>query len=147
MLGQDVGLTQDLRQQVEWLVRGRYPIGVGVDTRQLLEFQREGLGRNVHVLPYRAGVKPRMSTGFGSVMLVNRAPQPAAARLLVNWLLSQSGQAAWVEATDIPSRRLDVASGVAEERPISGVDYVVVNKQEYQPVRDRAIGIAREVLR
>jgi iron(III) transport system substrate-binding protein len=147
VLGQDVGLTQDLRQQVEWLVRGRYPIGVGVDTRQLLEFQREGLGKNVSILPYRPGVKPRMSTGFGSVMLMNRAPQPNAARLFVNWLLSPAGQAAWVEATDIPSRRLDVAAGAAEERPVAGVDYIIVNKQEYQPVRDQAVGIAREVLR
>ena len=49
-----------------------------------------------------------LSAGFGSLMLLNKAPHPNAATVFVNWLLSRDGQKAWTKGMGYPSRRLDV---------------------------------------
>jgi iron(III) transport system substrate-binding protein len=49
-----------------------------------------------------------VSAGFGSAMLVNKAPHPNAAKVFLNWLLAKEGQTAWSKAMGYVSRRLDV---------------------------------------
>src|SRR5574340_1129177 len=44
---QDVIVTDDNRQQVEWVVRGKYPIAIGFSRTLLVPFEKQGLGRNV----------------------------------------------------------------------------------------------------
>jgi ABC-type Fe3+ transport system substrate-binding protein len=40
---QEVIVTDDNRQQVEWLVRGKYPISIGFDRTLVVPFQKQGL--------------------------------------------------------------------------------------------------------
>ena len=49
-----------------------------------------------------------MTAGFGSLMLMSRAPHPNAAAVYINWLLSKDGQTAWSKAVNAASHRLDV---------------------------------------
>ena len=44
---QDVIVTDDNRQQVEWVVRGKYPIAIGFSRTLLIPFEKQGLGKNV----------------------------------------------------------------------------------------------------
>jgi iron(III) transport system substrate-binding protein len=149
LLSQDVIAIRDLRQQVDWIARGRYPLAVSLDDRFLVEFKEKGVGRNVKPLALEtpAGGAARISPGFGNVMLINRAPHPNAVRLFINWLLSREGQVAYVKATDINSRRLDVREGPPETALRRGVKYINVNKEEIAPNIERAIKIAEEILK
>ena len=56
-----------------------------------------------------------ISSSSGAVALLNRAPHPNAAKVLLNWVLSQEGQASYAELTRHNVRRLDVS---AEDRAL-----------------------------
>jgi iron(III) transport system substrate-binding protein len=148
LLKQDMVAARDLRQQVEWIVRGKYPVAIGLDDRFLLEFKEKGVGSKVRPLAAAspAGGGARIGPGFGNIMSVNRAPHPNAAKVYINWLLSREGQVAYVKATGINSRRLDVTEGPAETAPRRGVKYFNINKEENQPNIQKATEIAKEIL-
>lgn len=140
--------VRDLRQQAEWVVRGKYPIAVGLDDRYLDIFKEKGVGLNVKPLAFDTPAGGgRMGPGFGNVMLVNRSPHPNAANVFLNWLLSREGQVAYVKASEINSRRLDVREGPAETAPNPGVKYFNINKEEMSHYQDKAVAIAKEILR
>jgi iron(III) transport system substrate-binding protein len=147
MWAQDVVTTTDGRQQVEWLVRGQYPIAFGIATATLSEFQEQGLGQ--HVGPIAPGTQAgdRMSTGFGALYLVNRAPHPNAAKLFANWLLSHRGQTAWAGIALEASRRLDVTDAPADRQPDPNVKLLTLDDDAAFAVETRQNEIAREVLR
>jgi iron(III) transport system substrate-binding protein len=146
VMEQDVAITRDLRQQVEWVVRGRYPIAVGGDDTFLIEFQRQGLGQRVETLALHSPLGGRQGPAFGNAMLMNRAPHPNAAKVYLNWLLSKEGQATWTRATDRNSRRLDV-KGSDRAAPVPGVNYLIINREENQPHIQRAMDLADTVFR
>lgn len=102
-------VTQDRRQLGEWVIRGEYPVGVGVAPDSLATFIAEGVDTSM-VQPLAPddtrGVV--FTFGTGSVGLFNHAPHPNAAQVFVNWTLSQNGQAAFSKDTGHNSRRLDV---------------------------------------
>jgi iron(III) transport system substrate-binding protein len=143
---QDVVTTRDLRQQVEWVVRGRYPIAIGGDSTSLLGFQQQGLGTQVKTLAKDSQLGGRLSPGFGNVMLLNQAPHPNAARVYVNWLLSREGQTSFATTTERNSRRLDVP-GLPETTPRPDVEYVIINREENQPNIARAMDLAKATIK
>lgn len=147
LLQQDLGLSRDQRQLTEWAIRGQYPIVIGISPTDLLEFTRQGLGKNV--LPLGDPKAPeawRLSTAFGAVRLVGKHPNPNAARVFINWLLSKEGQTWWVEKTGRTSRRLD-APKIEDVSPIPGVNYFDVDREEALPLRDQAKKVSEEVLK
>ena len=100
---QGVVITSDKRQIVEWLVRGKYPIALGVEPAFLLDFQKKGVGQNV---------KPAKKSGDDSIKavhLVNKAPHPNAGKVYINWILSEEGQREIVRGFEGVSMRKDVA--------------------------------------
>jgi iron(III) transport system substrate-binding protein len=143
---QDVVSTRDLRQQVEWIARGRYPIAVGGDSTSLLSFQQQGLGLQVKPLAKDSQLGGRMSPGFGNVMLMDQAPHPNAAKVYLNWLLSREGQTSYATITERNSRRLDVP-GLPETTPRPDVEYVIVNREENQPNIARAMDLAKTIIK
>lgn len=149
LLKQDVVATRDLRQQVDWIVRGKFPVAISLDERFLNTFREKGVGLNVKPLAPEtpAGGGTRIGPGFGAAMLVNRAPHPNAAKVFLNWLLSREGQAAYVKATEVNSRRLDVTEGPADTAPKRGVKYVNINKEELNPYQVKGIAVAKELLK
>jgi len=48
------------------------------------------------------------SAGLGAVVAMKGSPHPNAARVFVNWLLSQEGQRSYAEAASVTSIRKDV---------------------------------------
>jgi iron(III) transport system substrate-binding protein len=108
IVDQESVITQDGRQLAEWVVRGRYPIGIGVDPSNLATFRKEGLGLNVK--PFALPVEV-VTPSFGGVQLMNRAPHPNAAKVFLNWLLGQPAQHLWAKLGAVNSRRLDVPPG------------------------------------
>lgn len=106
MSTQEIVVTDDLRQQADWIIRGVYPIAIGTSRDMMQDFKNKGLGKNVV-----AASDPSLkgySQGFGTVTLVKNAPNPNAAKVFINWLLSEEGQIAIGEITKLNSRLLSV---------------------------------------
>jgi ABC-type Fe3+ transport system substrate-binding protein len=78
-------------------------------------------------------------------MLVKRGPNPNAAKIYINWLLSKAGQTNYVQVVDENSRRLDVP-GPPDTAPDPNVKYIITNKEEYLPYMLKARDLAKEIL-
>jgi ABC-type Fe3+ transport system substrate-binding protein len=142
---QEVVVTGDQRQQVEWVARGRYPIGIGFVEAELQPFQQEGIGLNVKAIPARSGI---LTAGFGTVQLVNRRPHPNAATVFANWLLTRDVQTHLTQAVSgVNSRRLDVPAGTPEIAANPNRQYIERNREEYLPYWDKTAQLARELAR
>jgi iron(III) transport system substrate-binding protein len=114
LVDQQPVFSTDKRQFTEWVVRGRYPIGIGVVDPYLAPFLEEGLGKDVGNLRTQVEV---LTGGSGNLVLMDRAPHPNATKVFVNWLLSAPTQTAWAQKAVTNSRRLDVPSGSPETKP------------------------------
>ena len=142
---QHLVVTSDVRQQAEWVVRGRYPIGIGVLPDQLLILKEQGLKFNVQRLKQGA---VGLSAGFGGIQFFNRAPHPNAARVYINWLLQRQSQMRLTQVLETNSRRVDVPVGDLE----SAVDpnrieaYIPHQFETMLPVRQRALELAMKLL-
>lgn len=95
-------IQENVRVTTEWVSTGRYPVAVGVDKNFLLEFQKEGIGKNVD---FQKGPLYLAARGVG---VFTKAPHPNASKVWVNWLLSREGQLAWADGMQGNSRRTDV---------------------------------------
>ncbi len=138
---QKVAYTNNGRQIAEWVVRGKYPIGLSAGSQYLEQFWKQGLGKNIK--PYMADVtKLNGGPGFGCVALMDRAPHPNAAKLYINWLLSQEGQSDYVKSGR-NSRRLDVKPGDPDLVPQPGVTYRDTQTEGSIPLRKRVSAIAK----
>jgi iron(III) transport system substrate-binding protein len=142
---QEPVITRDRRQIVEWIVRGRYPVGMGLVTGgDLGAFQQAGLGLNIE--PVAAPEVVGLNPGPGAVMLVNRAPRPNAAKVFINWLLSKEAQELW-GLSQYNSRRTDVAPTVPDEYPDPNqVTSMVWNNEAWEPIRARTERLAKDLL-
>jgi iron(III) transport system substrate-binding protein len=142
---QKIVATKDRRQLNEWIIRGRYPIAIGLSPQRFLQFQEQGLGANVRPLVDPKAV--HQATGSNTVALLKKAPHPNAAKVLINWFLSHEGQSNWAKFNGINSRRLDVPPSLPDlYPPDQEFDLVDLEKQEYRPYFKKAGEIAREVL-
>ncbi len=142
---QQVVYTTNRRQLAEWVVRGRYPIGLGVGENDLAVFQKQGLGKNIEPLPDSAYKVQQLSSGFGALGIVDRAPHPNAAAVYVNWLLSKDGQEAWA---GVPrnSRRVDVKPGDPSLAPRPGITYFNGQAEKHFKTRAHLMDVAKETI-
>ena len=132
------------RQQADWMVRGTYPIGLGVAVEELKVFQAQGLGTNISGI----GAKlphPTMSTGFGTVSMMDHAPHPNAATVYINWLLSKPGQTDWGK-TGHNSRRIDIPPVDPASFPVAGATYGADQSEAAMPIRDEAANLSKQFI-
>lgn len=137
--------TTNRRQAAEWIVRGRYPVAIGLDKTQLEIFVKEGLGKNIKPLGDSYYKTQQISPGFGSIGVMDKAPHPHAAAVYVNWLLSKEGQEAWV-AVPRNSRRTDVTSPDPSLSPKKDVTYFNGHHEKNRERREELQKIARKVI-
>jgi iron(III) transport system substrate-binding protein len=141
----NVVYTVNGHQIAEWVVRGRYPVALGFEDPELSDFQAQGLGRNIGPVPDSMLPIQQISTGFGGVAFVDRAPHPNAAAVYINWLLSKDGQEAW---TSLPrnSRRSDVTPSLPAFAPKPGRDYFVGQAEKNNPERVWLLQLAKQAI-
>lgn len=133
-------ILRDQRLQVEWLARGRYALLTNPQSEIIAEFIRAGAP--VKDLELIEGV---LSTGSGHVSLVNKAPHPNAARVLINWLLSREGQTVYSRSILQQSAREDVPIDHLERLRKPGVDYLKESDEERLLRRPAQAIQAREI--
>jgi ABC-type Fe3+ transport system substrate-binding protein len=145
---QKLVFSQDRRQLVEWLVRGRYPIGIGVIPSILTMFKQQGLNID-HVKPLmdEDPASSRLTYANGAVALMEKAPNPNAAKLFINWLLSKEGQTLFAKRTGYNVRHVEVpvVSPTAVINP--KVKYSDVTLETTYPIRDQARKVVQSALR
>ncbi len=131
IIGQEIAFSRDERQVLNWVAQGERPIALGVGDSQAIDLMRRGL-------PIKAMDAQRMAegsyltSGTGSVSVMNRAPHPSATRVYLDYLLSQQGQLEWSRAVGFASDRLDVPTDHVEPFliPVPGVKY---DRQQNEP--------------
>jgi iron(III) transport system substrate-binding protein len=139
-------ISREARQPIQWLAQGTYPIVVGPDSNELKRFME----LNYPIVPIFPKDGPGMlSGGWGMVGLMNKAPNPNAAQLFVNWLASREGLEVFAKTTASPALRRDVPHDWAPAYtvPEEGKEYV--DTYEYKFVieqRDAAFEKAKKLL-
>lgn len=141
---QKIVFTRNSRQHVEWLARGRYPIGIGSPWDQIEFFRRQGLAKNVSRGLAGAFEKQVGGPGFGTVSLMNRAPNPNAAIVYVNWLLSREAQTDWSTKTASNSRRLDVRPSAPDLAPSPSLPLIIDQSEGQIKSFEQALEISKK---
>jgi iron(III) transport system substrate-binding protein len=138
---QKIAYTTNGRDIAEWVVRGRYPIGLSAGAQYLEQFWNQGVGKNVR--PYMGDItKMNGGPGFGCVALMERAPHPHAAAVYLNWLLSKEGQVEYVKSGR-NSRRLDVPPSDPALAGKPGVTYMDTQTEDSIPLRKKVSDISK----
>jgi iron(III) transport system substrate-binding protein len=138
--------TNDRRQIAEWVIRGRFPIGIGVSDNAMAPFLEQGLGKQVK--PIRNPEVLGAGSGTGNIVAMSRAPHPNARKVFVNWFLSQQGQAAYTSKGLYNSRRNDVAPGHPEQAadPALADRYFNSSNEENGPIREELLQLVQRVM-
>jgi iron(III) transport system substrate-binding protein len=108
----DVTMVADLRQAIDWLGTGKFMVGMPIQGGTVYKAKNQGLPVN-EFSPFHFKEGVNLSSAFGSLALLNRAPHPNAAKVFINWLLSREGQTLFQKVITQPgdprnSRRIDV---------------------------------------
>lgn len=101
---QDIAYTRDARLQVEWVARGKNPIGISARPAVINDFVAAGSPL--------ARVRPKKGAGIAvsasCLSIVSNAPHPNAAALFLNWALTEEGQRIIAKGINYPPRRVGV---------------------------------------
>lgn len=107
LLKQEPLIVTDTRIMAEWMLRGKYPVGIALTIdNQLAEWQRQGIEVPVAAFTPKEGAY--VTTGGQNLSFVDRAPHPDASRLFINWMLSREGQIVLEKASIKHSTRIDL---------------------------------------
>jgi iron(III) transport system substrate-binding protein len=122
LAAQDLVVQRDPRQALEWPARGRYLVTLSPDRILFRSLKAEGLP--IEGVQLQDAVYAVAATG--AVGLMNRAPQPNAAKVYLNWFLGPAAQTGFNQVTSQASRRLDVANDHLAPEWVAkpGVEYV-----------------------
>lgn len=137
----DVTMSADLRQAVDWLATGKMALCLPCQGSGVAKARNQGLPVDqFQPFHFKEGVS--ISSAFGQLVLVNRAPHPNAAKVFINWLLSREGQSAFQRIMSVPgdprdSRRIDVLKDhiPPEERRRDGMRYFDTDDPETKDIQ------------
>ena len=131
---QEVVFTESAAQLVERLVRGQAAIVMGPTVNSRLpKYEKAGLDLDIRGF----GPDPKMlafdSTGGFGLYTFKERPNPNAARVFINWILSKPIQERLAKALEQISRRTDVAVTVPDYlKPKPGVKYLDTSSEQAQ---------------
>jgi iron(III) transport system substrate-binding protein len=141
-------VSRDDRQILDFVVRGQYAIALAPSLNFAMQLQSRGIAVELF-RPELVREGTYLSTGVGSVGMVNQGPNPNAARVYLDWFLSRDAQYAFNKVTGYASRRLDVTNDYAPDYivPKPGVAYQPNYKQPYVELRDEIMDYMRTFIR
>ena len=141
---QDLQILRNDRQAAEWLVQGRYPLCFcsDVDTQSFID---NGLPGAV-VDPRSLKEGTHATSAYANIALANRAPHPNAAKLYINWVLSQEGITSFTKATHDPPLRLDVSTEGVNSWAIPEPNWPITNREDSLDLEDALVSLLVELL-
>jgi ABC-type Fe3+ transport system substrate-binding protein len=137
----DVTMSADLRQAVDWMATGKVALCLPCQGSGVARARNQGLPVDqFEPFHFKEGVS--ISSAFGLMALLNRAPHPNAAIVFINWLLSREGQSAFQKIMSEPgdprdSRRIDVPKDHIPpgERRKDGMRYFDIDDPETKDIQ------------
>jgi iron(III) transport system substrate-binding protein len=82
-------IARDRRQLTDWLARGTYPIVFGAQSSDVERMRKEGFPlKEIYGF---SDMQPALTGSPWLLTLMSKAPNPAAARVFVNWIVSKEG--------------------------------------------------------
>jgi iron(III) transport system substrate-binding protein len=144
LVDQQPVLSRDRNQLTEFMVRGRFPIGIGLNALALRDFQAYGIGKNIKTV--LLAELDYQSSG-GAVWLLNRPPHPNGAKVFINWLLTRDAQAAWARELQTNSRFVGVEPGDPYTLVPPGRRLMQIDSEELLPEIIRTQDIAKQLIR
>ena len=129
---QNITFSRDYKQMTDWLVNCTKPIAMGMPNDVLEQMQKHGIGMNIEELS-GPNYDPIIAGGAGgneSIGWLNKAPNPNAAKVFVNWYLSKDFQQAYATAVSDNSRRAGTKPADPEREMKSGVKYTNWSNEE-----------------
>lgn len=145
VIDNEIVVTTNSKQQVDWLVRGNYPVAISVTSNLLFNMQETGLALNVKPLPGPL----KYSSSFGGLIAFQNPPNPNAAKVYANWVMTREAQDRIAKSANYNSRRTDVAPG----EPQTQVDfdrlseYVNTQSEDMLPHYENWRQLSRELKR
>ena len=139
--------TNNRRQVAEWVVRGRYPIGLGAANDFVQIFEKQGLAKNVAQPPHSWFKLASASSGNANIVYMDKAPHPNAAKLYINWFLQREQQQQWANITERVSRRLDTKPGAPGLEHVPGQQYADIFHHKYSATIGKVLALARDTIK
>jgi len=97
----DAYVSSDARTMADYLAKGRYAFFFFTGGAGIAAIKAIGLPVDNRIKGIKEG--GFVSTKFGTLALMNRAPHPKAAKLFINWALSREGQIAFQNTISTPN--------------------------------------------
>ena len=97
-------IAMDRRLGVEWVARGKYPVGIALSPKIVFDFIRAGAP--IRFVEMAEGTY--LTAGGGCVSLLNKAPHPNAAKVFINWILGKEGGRIYCETYGSQCARNDI---------------------------------------
>lgn len=142
---QEPVIMTDYGQEVDAIGQGRYPILLGSSDNIVEERMKQGVPITI-VAATQMRELCDVSPANGDVALMMNAPRPNAARVYINWLLTQEGQTAFVRATGYVSSRLDAPTDQALPWRVPVPGAIKSYTKEAIDLKDEVNAIAEEAL-
>ena len=120
----DVTIANDARQAAEQLALGKYAICLFACRTEVLKAKEDGLPVEGD-FPHYTREGGRLSSGSGTLFLMERPKNPNAQKFFANWWLSKEGQEMMQEASGNDSIRLDITKDTVApgSRRQEGISY------------------------
>ncbi len=145
----DPTLYRNHSRAVDRMANGRFALCFSC--RRVPIAMEQGLPVN-EFSPYQFKEQQGVGGGSGAIALVNRAPNPNAAKVFMNWWLSREGQITFRLANTMNPRKASLRDDLPEDilpevRRIKGKEYIFVNQHDklsYRALVKFARGIQRK---
>jgi iron(III) transport system substrate-binding protein len=142
---QEPVIMTDYVQQVDAVGQGRYPILLGGSDNIVEERMKQGVPITI-VDASQMREHCDISPANGDVALFNNAPHPNAAKVYINWLLTQEGQTAFARGTGYVSARVDVPTDHALPWRVPVPGAIKSYTKQAIDLKDDVVGVAQEAL-
>jgi iron(III) transport system substrate-binding protein len=145
---QDITYARNNRQMTDWLANGKFTICFGC--LAIEKARQQGLPvDNIDTTLFKEGAS--FQAASGSMSLLNKAPNPNAAKVFINWFLSREGQISVQKISDagehLNSGRIDIPKDDVDEdnRLVPGRHYFDQNSPEWANL-DPIDKLAKEIM-
>ena len=133
----NVVLSREQQQAINWVASGKVALCVFCRDEFADKAKAQGLPVD-SVNPNDLKEMPRLRGSASAITFVNKAPNPNAAKVFINWFLSRRGQIVYQDSHgDRDSLRIDIPKDRVPEavRRQSGKKYFFVEGPEYMDVK------------